>query len=211
MANGVRYKFHGTTFQVVSSYATSKTITGITKANPAVVTATAHGYAVGDVVKLDSIGGMTELNGQLFVISAVTTDTFTLSGVDSTGYGTFTSGGTASKGVLSGSCEVTSYDGSTGATTEITTETNCGKQIDFGAVDYGSVTINYSKAPGLFQTALADSRKNVSEIVLKTTLVNSGGTIYDIGVVTQLGNSASSGGIWTGSSTIRRTTERVEL
>lgn len=211
MANGKRYKFAGSTFQVVSSYATSKTITAITKANPAVVTIVGHGYAVGDVVKLAGIGGMTELSDQLFAISAVTTDTFTLAGVDSTTYGTFTTGGTASKGVFSSSCEITSYTGDSGSTSEVVTETNCSRQVDFGQTDAGSVSIAYSKAPGDFQLALNDSRKNVTETALKTTLVNSGGTMIDIGVVVQVGNSASAGGIWQGSATLRRTSDRVDL
>lgn len=211
MSAGKRYKYAGTTFQVVTSYATTKTITAITKANPAVVTSTAHGYAVGDVVKITGVGGMEEINDQLFVLSAVTTDTYTLANVDSTGYGTYSSGGTSAKGVFSSSCEITSYTGDSGATTEIVTETNCSRQVDFGQTDYGSVSLAYSKAPGAFQVALSDSRKNVTEIALKTTLVNSGGTLVDIGVVTQIGNAASAGGIWTGSATIRRTSERVDL
>lgn len=211
MSAGSRYKYAGTTFQVVTSYATAKNITAITKANPAVVTSTAHGFVVGDVVKIAGVVGMEELNNQLFVVSAQTSDTFTLAGVDSTAFGTYASGGTAAKGVFSASCEITSYTGDTGATEEIATTTNCGKQIDFGATDYGSVSINYSKAPGAFQAALVTSRKDVTEIALKTTLVNSGGTMVDIGVVTQVGNSGSAGGIWQGSSTIRRTGERIDL
>jgi len=211
MSAGKRYKFANTTFQVITSYATTKTISGITKANPAVVTSTGHGYVVGDVVKIAGVVGMEEINDQLFVVSAQDTNTFTLAGVDSTGFGTYASGGTAAKGVFSSSCEITSYTGDSGATEEIATTTNCGKQIDFGATDYGSVSINYSKAPGAFQAALVTSRKDVTEIALKTTLVNSGGTLVDIGVVTQIGNAASAGGIWTGSATIRRTSERVDL
>jgi len=211
MSAGSRYKYTGSTFQVVTSYATTKNISAITKANPAVVTSTAHGYAVGDVVKIAGVVGMEELNNQLFAIQAVTSDTYTLANVDSTTFGTYASGGTSAKGVFSSSCEITSYTGDTGATEEIATTTNCGKQIDFGATDYGSVSINYSKAPGLFQTALNDSRKNVTEIALKTTLVNSGGTMIDIGVVVQVGASGSAGGIWQGSANIRRTSDRVDL
>lgn len=74
---------------------TAKNITGITKANPAVVTVASHGYSNGQDVWINSVGGMTQVNGRRFRIANVTTNTFELSGVDSTGYTTYTSGGTA--------------------------------------------------------------------------------------------------------------------
>src|SRR5581483_10258065 len=43
---------------------TSKNITGITQANPGVVTSAAHGYSNGQWLYLQSIGGMTQLNGR---------------------------------------------------------------------------------------------------------------------------------------------------
>jgi hypothetical protein len=81
---------------------TGKTITGITKANPAVVTATAHGFANGDWVFISGVGGMTQVNGKSFIVAGVTTNTFqltTLDGVnvDSTAYTTYTSGGIAAR------------------------------------------------------------------------------------------------------------------
>ena len=53
----------------------SKTITGITKGSPAVVTAASHGFSNGDVVLLQSIGGMTELNNRHYVVASATTNT----------------------------------------------------------------------------------------------------------------------------------------
>ena len=66
-------------------------ITGISKANPAVVTRTAHGLATGTKVKL-TVAGMTELNGGVYTITSTSANTFTLNGVNSTTFGTFTSG-----------------------------------------------------------------------------------------------------------------------
>lgn len=73
----------------------AKNITNITQANPAVVTVASHGYSNGDDVWINSVGGMTEVNGRRFRIANVTTNTFELSGVDSTGYTAYTSGGTS--------------------------------------------------------------------------------------------------------------------
>jgi hypothetical protein len=71
--------------------ATAKTITGITKASPGVVSATAHGYANGDYVLL-TVAGMVELNGIVVRVAGIATDTFQLEGVDTTLFNTFTSG-----------------------------------------------------------------------------------------------------------------------
>lgn len=87
-----------------SAIAAAKTITGITKAAPGVITATAHGYANGDHVLLE-IQGMVELNGLLVKVLNVTTDTFQaagvdgVTGIDTTLFSTFTSG-TAKKVTL---------------------------------------------------------------------------------------------------------------
>lgn len=72
----------------------AKNVAGITKANPAVVTITAHGYNNGDTVYISGVAGMTQVNGRYFRIANKTTDTFELEGVNSSAYGTYTSGGT---------------------------------------------------------------------------------------------------------------------
>ena len=78
------------------------TISGITQADPAVVTATGHGYSNGDEIFITSVEGMIEVNGKRFLVSNATTNTFEiqdLSGtdIDSTGYTAYTSGGVANR------------------------------------------------------------------------------------------------------------------
>lgn len=71
---------------------TAKTITGITKASPAVATSTSHGFVAGDILLL-KISGMATLDYNVVrVLAAPTADTFSLEGVDSTTFDTFTSG-----------------------------------------------------------------------------------------------------------------------
>ena len=60
----------------------SVTVTAITEATPAVVTAAAHGFAAGDVVRVTGTCGISKsgadvLNGVDLTIASVTTDTFT--------------------------------------------------------------------------------------------------------------------------------------
>lgn len=74
-----------------SAIAATKTITGITKASPAVVTSSAHGYSNGDVVLL-TVQGMWQLDTRTARVANVTTNTFELEGIDSTSFDTFTSG-----------------------------------------------------------------------------------------------------------------------
>lgn len=82
---------------------TAKNITGVTQANPAVVTSNAHGFSNGDWVFIAAVGGMTQLNGRTFIVAGVTANTFQLhdtltnSNVNSTGYTAYTAGGTAAR------------------------------------------------------------------------------------------------------------------
>jgi len=86
--------------QVLTSSA--KTITAITKANPGVLTSNSHGFSNGDEIFIDSVGGMTELNGRNYRVANSTTHTFSLvdlfgNAINSTSLTTFTSGGTATE------------------------------------------------------------------------------------------------------------------
>lgn len=89
---------------VQSALAAPKTITEITKASPAVATSTAHGFIAGDIVLLKVSGGMRELNYRVVeVLAAPTVDTFSLRGIDSTGFSDFVAG-TAEAVTLGAEC-----------------------------------------------------------------------------------------------------------
>lgn len=99
------------------TYDDPKTITGITKANPAVVTANSHGFSNGDKVLLSDILGLLEtedeesedytgtspLNGMSVLVANKTANTFEITDLDGTnidtsGYATaYVSGGKARK------------------------------------------------------------------------------------------------------------------
>lgn len=74
-----------------SALAAADTITAITKANPGVVTSTAHGLTNGDYVKL-TIQGMSQLDGRVARVANAAADTFELEGIDTTLFDTFSSG-----------------------------------------------------------------------------------------------------------------------
>lgn len=211
MSQGQRIKFYGTQFSVVTAWGVGAAFTSISNANPAVVSDTGHGLTDNTVLRIQGVVGMEEINDQIAVVEVIDANSYRLLGIDSTNYGVYVSGGTVQVATFSNSCEVTGYTGDSGTTTETETETNCGKAIDFGSPDPGSVSIQYNHAPTDFQEALEASRKAVSLIALRTTLPNSKGIMVDIGTVTQVGRSASAGGMWAGSATIRRVTDRFDL
>jgi len=77
-----------------------KTISGATKTDPVVITATAHGFSDGDFIKIRSVKGMTELNDRRFKVASKTANTFELNDrddntIDGTGFTEYISGGNA--------------------------------------------------------------------------------------------------------------------
>jgi hypothetical protein len=71
----------------------SGVITGATNANPCVITSAAHGLTTGDHIIISGVTGMTQLNGNTYTVTILTANTFSI-GVNSTGYGVYTAGGT---------------------------------------------------------------------------------------------------------------------
>lgn len=69
-------------------------ITGITQADPAVVTAASHGFVQGHSIYIYDVEGMTEVNNRFFQVGpSPETNSFSLAEVDSTGFTAYTTGG----------------------------------------------------------------------------------------------------------------------
>lgn len=88
-------KSQGSLLSIETARAAAKTITGITAADPPVVTSAAHGYTNGQIVYISGVVGMTQLNGRVFVVANQTTNTFELKGIAAAGYTAYSSGGSA--------------------------------------------------------------------------------------------------------------------
>jgi hypothetical protein len=69
-----------------------KAITGITKANPGVVTCAGHDLVTGDRIIISGVAGMTQVNGVTFTVTVIDANSFSL-GVNTGTYGAYTSGG----------------------------------------------------------------------------------------------------------------------
>ena len=117
-----------------SAIAAAKTITAISKANPAVVSCTAHGYSNGDIVFVLA-EGMFQVDARVFLVASVTTDSFALEGENSTQFDDFISG-TVAKSTL--------------GTTITTATTISSSGGDFAMIDKTTIHQNTrSEMPGL--------------------------------------------------------------
>lgn len=73
----------------------SGSITAILEpSNPAQLTDDGHGLQTGSIITIEGVGGMVELNGNTYTVTVIDDDTFTLDGVDNSGFTPYTSGGT---------------------------------------------------------------------------------------------------------------------
>jgi hypothetical protein len=211
------YKFHGSQIAVLVGFADDSpapAITAITNANPAVVTDSGHALADGDVVEIAGVVGMTEVNSGRYIVEVIDANSFSLLGVDSTGYGTYVSGGTYQEAEFSNFCDLTNYNRTGGTSPEISTTALCSVAQEYllGLPDFGTTQIDFNFAPATaIQQAIQAAYVSGDLIAVKVTLPEGGGTLVQMGFVQQTSESAGVGGIWTGSMTIRNTGNREDF
>lgn len=82
---------NGSIVAIEASSAAPVAVTGISNANPAVVTAAGHGLSTGDFVEL--VSGWSRLTNKIFRVTMLTTSTFSLDGVDTTLTSIYPAGG----------------------------------------------------------------------------------------------------------------------
>ncbi len=220
MSAGSRYKFNGSTIAILTGYVTSSPgdeITAITKANPAVVTEPLHTKVTGSVVRITGVVGMTELNSGVFIIEVVDANSYELVGVDSSGYGTYTSGGSVELATFSNFCELKGYNRQGGTSPEIDATSLCSTAAEFevGLPDFGTTQLDFNFAPQTaIQLAIASyfSGDNAGDVTaMKIVLPNSGGSMVQLGTIQQTSEQSAVNGLWTGSATIRNTGQRYDF
>jgi hypothetical protein len=82
---------NGATLKLATVYGSAISITAASNANPAVLTAAAHGLANGDLVEVTS--GWSRINNRIFRVILSAAGTFALEGLDSSNTVTYTPGG----------------------------------------------------------------------------------------------------------------------
>jgi hypothetical protein len=124
----------------------TETITGVTQANPAVVTSAAHPYVDLDEIEISGIVGMTELNGRRFRVNVLTASTYELIGEDSTNHTAYVSGGSANRTfyeiTTSGATpdNTISWTGVTGAVRYVVYRNDIGAYGSIGETEVTAVT-----------------------------------------------------------------------
>ena len=133
---------------VATAQGATKVITGLTNANPGVVTSTAHSLANGSVGIITSVVGTVQVNNRAFVIANQAANTFELKGVDTTtaqGYGAYTSGGIWTPQTMTEVGEVrgitSAFDGEA-QDIDVTHLRSTGKEYLTGLADFGNVSLN---------------------------------------------------------------------
>lgn len=139
----------GTLIKISTGSGGAKTITAITQANPCVITSAAHGLNPGDRVAIAAVSGMTQLNGNTYTVEYVTTNTFSLQGINSTAYTAYTSGGTATPATFTTINEIKTFSGLDGQASEmdITDLNSVAKEFRLGLMDEGGFSFTMHRLP----------------------------------------------------------------
>lgn len=133
----------GSILQIGTGTGGAKTITAVAAGFPTIITSAAHGLGNGDVVTIASVGGITGMNGNSYVIKNVTTNTFAVE-FNSVG-GTYTSGGTATPVTWTAIGNMISFDGFDGESSEIDTTnlSSVAKESITGLQDFGGFSLEW--------------------------------------------------------------------
>lgn len=161
--------------EIAATYSAAKTVTAVTKASPPVVTSTSHGLAEGTIGYFDTAAGMDELLGQAVSVDATATNTFNAEGIDSTSFGTFTSGTVTPVATWLTLSNSTSYDIPNGSADELdaTTLLDRTKQTQAGTLGAQNVQIgglSDQQLPGV--ALLRAAALNDGYVVIRITLSN---------------------------------------
>jgi hypothetical protein len=213
MAAGKRIKFQDTRIQFLTGWSgdsPSETVIGITKANPAVVNITAHGRTTGDVVRLLGALGMTEVNGNIYPVTRIDANHYSLLDTNSTDYGTYTpNSGKADLAVFSTLCELTGFNRQGGSSPEIPATTQCSTAAEFeiGLPDFGTAQVDFHYSPDVaVQQAIDAAQLSGDPFAYKITFLRKPGVfVIGLGFVQQTSEQGQVGGLWTGSFTMRST------
>lgn len=132
----------GSTFSIEGTPGSALTITAITKATSAVVTAT-NTLAVGDTVEFGTVTGMPEIYGLLGIVTAATGTSFTVN-IDSSGFATAGTSGTANPKTWTAVNNVKTYSGFDGSASELdkTNMQSGAMEYAAGLQDFGQFSIN---------------------------------------------------------------------
>jgi hypothetical protein len=167
------------------TFASAKTITALTNANPAVATSVAHGYNTGDEILLTS--GWEDATDTVYRITVLTADTFSIQGLDTTNTSFYPAGtGTGTAQKISGWTsipQVLTISGSGGdarfTDVQLLSKRNAIRvPTGFNATSI-TLTLAHDAGNANYQTMLGISR-NLSKVAFKQ-VISGGAVTYGYG------------------------------
>jgi hypothetical protein len=195
-------KGRGVRVEISATYSTAIPVTALTKANPGVATAAAHGMSNDTVGYFDTIVGMVQLEGQAARTKNVATNTFEVQGLNTTNYSTWTSGNFIPVATWSTLSEATSYEVGGGAAEklDVTTLLDVVRKEEQGLLPVSNVTMNViaQDTPSAAMLLLESAVQTQGKVVVRITLANGAVRIFT-GEPSLPGESVSQGAVGTGS------------
>lgn len=207
MSQGKRTPFRGSQLLLQTGEETPVAITGITAANPPVVTAT-QSYAAGDTVVISGVSS--EIDGGYIVASAPapTGTTFALLDADFTGL-TVAVGAESevARQTYTRACEITAFSKTGGTVDQIEVSDSCSerKEYESGLPDSGTIQLTFNYAPATsVQIALTAFEESGEKFWTKLVLPREQGTLLFFGAIqTGMNIDGAVNGVYTSGVTIQ--------
>jgi hypothetical protein len=189
---------------------TALTVTGISKASEAVVTAV-NTLEAGDYVFFGEVQGMVELSYIVARVKTPSGSAFTLEGVDSTAFGTWTSGACQEVTAWSTVALATSVDFGSGSAEEIdvTVLLDSTRQVQAGLLAQPTISVNVFSDYSSAAQAAIDTRAYASTVTPFRATKKSGHKRLWAGIPSTIGESVNVNSPITGSFTIINRAARV--
>lgn len=200
--------------EVAATYGSAKTVTAITLANPGVATSAAHGLADGAVGYMNSVTGMSQIDGQAIRVNSPSTNDFQLEGIDTSTYATFTGGTFVPVSTWATLSRAANYQigGGAGDPQDNTTLLDYIRQEVNGPLAAQTVSIDF-KLETIDDAAMAlltAAARVQGYVVCRITLSDGAQRVFR-GQPSLFGENVSQGSIGTGSLTIRVKGEVLRL
>ena len=130
--------------EIATTFGAAKTLISISNAVPAAIGSTAHALTNGTIGYINAVAGMEQLLGQAISVDGPTTDAFNAEDVDTTSYGTFTSGELTPVTAWATLSNIQNYDIGGGASEklDVTTLLDITKQEETGLLAAQTVTLS---------------------------------------------------------------------
>ncbi|WP_447988334.1 phage tail tube protein [Achromobacter spanius] len=207
MSKGKTTRFNGSRYAVQTSLEGEKLITAASQTKPIVVTAAAHGYDSGDVVR---VSGLHESVDATYAIKKLDVDTFELVGSNGVDYVLDAANATAARGVFTNICELTSYSEAGDTRAQMPTTTICSddeEESEPGMRTPGTLTLQFNSAPATSaQQTLLALDDNTERFWSRLRLTNGQGLVLVHGYIqTGIGMDGSTGAFFTSGVTIQKT------